>query len=116
MGINCLLMANVNALCSRYELMLRCWNEDPGSRPTFAEIYAELHSLLDEQGQEDEDDEDQRDHDYVNLYQNVDAHLGDDGPEDDVKVVIDEIDNRQSHELPANPSAVVRFSSCQTDL
>ena len=87
--------------------MLQCWNEDPGKRPTFADICGELHSLLNEQALEDDDDEDQRDHDYVNLYQNVDAHFGDESQEDDVKVVIDDIDNRQSHELAADPSEVV---------
>ena len=29
-----------------YEIMTRCWNAEPKERPTFAEIYEQLHNML----------------------------------------------------------------------
>ena len=34
----------------RYEMMLRCWEEDPFQRPTFTELREELESVISEGG------------------------------------------------------------------
>lgn len=81
-----------------YELMLRCWSEDPNARPTFAEVYSDLHSMLNDQSPDDDDDESKRDHDYVNLYQNVDAN-SDDCEQEEEKVIIDKVNERQQSPL-----------------
>lgn len=49
--------------CFSYDLMLRCWLEDPEQRPSFADICKVLEDIV-------SDDVDTKDHDYVNKYVN----------------------------------------------
>lgn len=86
-----------------YELMLRCWSENPDERPTFAEVYNDLHSMLDDQEHNDDgddDDETKREHDYVNLYQNVCPNDDNDDEEERVAIDIDDDNNDDGQPRP----------------
>ncbi|KAK2177082.1 hypothetical protein NP493_619g02013 [Ridgeia piscesae] len=50
-----------NSIDYTYDLMTRCWLEDPVERPSFAEICKVLEDIV-------SDDVDTKDHDYVNDY------------------------------------------------
>ena len=45
-------MKNVPLTCCSYDIMLRCWQETPGDRPTFTELMEEIKEILEDDGDE----------------------------------------------------------------
>ena len=64
---------------SRYELMTQCWSAEPNDRPSFIDTSNSLEQIL--RGEED-DDEVETEHTYVNLDAPVDVYIAEDSRSD----------------------------------